>query len=235
MPNLTCEEIAVLALARASEFTDAYPKARSLMYRRIGVRQQQLFALASELNQDFYGSAASATLDAQKRADLQDIAAPVPTPEQIQRVEVYATDGNAAAPAVGTEIAIVPLGDLNAEDPPRATLRDLLLTQVGTDLAHVTDILVHYARVPQSYAPTDGDTAVEMPAPYDELLVIDLTLWLVRAARGLNEQIRAEAVTLLTAEESGLVDGWQTHVEHAIVTSSRFARPPGAARDEDGK
>jgi hypothetical protein len=233
--SLTLEEIAVLAMARASEFTDTYPKARSLMYRRIGLRQQQLFAIATDANQDYYGAAASATLDVNKRADLQDIAAPVPTPEQIQRIEVYATDGNPAAPAIGTEIALVPLGDLVAEDPPRATLRDLLFAQVGTDLAHVTDILVYYARVPASYAPTDGAIEVEIPAPYDELLVIDLTLDLIRSSRGLDAAIRTEAIQLLTAEESGLVSGWQTHVMHAVVTSSRFARPPGAVRDEDGK
>jgi hypothetical protein len=233
--SLTLEEIAVLAMARASEFTDTYPKARSLMYRRIGLRQQQLFAIATDANQDYYGAAASATLDVNKRADLQDIAAPVPTPEQIQRIEVYATDGNPAAPAIGTEIALVPLGDLVAEDPPRATLRDLLFAQVDTDLAHVTDILIYYARVPASYAPTDGAIEVEIPAPYDELLVIDLTLDLIRSSRGLDAAIRTEAIQLLTAEESGLVSGWQTHVMHAVVTSSRFARPPGAVRDEDGK
>ncbi|MGH3428478.1 MAG: hypothetical protein ACRDQZ_13075 [Mycobacteriales bacterium] len=223
------------AMARVSEFTDTYPKSRMLMYQRIGLRQQQLFAIATESNQDYFGSAASAPLDGLKRADLADIADPVPTPEQIQRVEVYGTDADPSAPAVGTEIAIVPLGDLVAEDPPRATLRDLVFQGVPPDLAHVTDILVYFARVSASYGGGDAATQVELPAPYDILLDIDLALYLIRGARGLDQSIRSEAIQLLSAEESGLVEGWTTHVTHAIVVSSRFARPPGATRDEDGK
>ncbi len=232
---LTCEEIAVLAMARVSELTDDYAKSRALMYRRIGVRQQQLFLTATEANHDYFGVAASATIDGNGRADLRDIADPVPSFEQIQKIEVYATDGNAAAPAIGTEISIVPLGDLNADDPPRATIRDMVLRQVGTDLAHVTEILVHYGRLPDNLTEDDADTETEIPTPHDELLVVDLAQWLLNGARGLDEDDRQKAIAQLASEESGLLTGWATHIEHAIPTTSRFTRPPHAPREEDGK
>lgn len=232
---LTCEEIAVLAMARVSELTDTFPKSRALMYRRIGVRQQQLFLAATEANHEYYGVAASATLDTNGRADLRDIADPVPSFEQVQKVEVYTTDGNPAAPAIGTEISIVPLGDLNADDPPRATLRDMVLRQVGTDLAHVTELLVHYGRLPDSYDATDADTATELPTPHDELLVVDLAIYLLNAARGMDEDQRQKAIAQLANEETGLLTGWQTHIEHSIPVTSRFTRPPHAPREEEGK
>lgn len=228
---LTYEEIAVLAMARVSEFTDTFPKSRSLMYRRIGVRQQQLFAAATESNHDFYGTAASAVLES-GMADLRDIDLPVDSPEQIQKIEVFAV-GAAPVYPVGTEISIVPLGDLDAEDPPRATLRDLLLKGVGSDLDTVTEILVHYARQPAlPDADEDGTTTTEIPSPHDELLVVDLALYLIRSARGVDQAARTEALTLFAGEEEGLLQGWQTHIEHSIPTSARFSRPPHAPREE---
>jgi len=229
---LTCDAIADLAIERVSEFTKTYPKSRASMFRRIGVRQQQLVLVATDANQDYYGVVSTANVDhaSGDRVDLADIADPVPTPEQIQRVEVNAISGG--GPAIGTNIAIVPLGDLNAEDAPRATLRHQILKGVGADLALVNEIRVYYALMPKAYLATDGATATEIPAPHDELLVVDLAMWLVNAARGIDPTERDKALGQLANEETGLLEGWKLHVERSIPMTSRFTRPPHAARKE---
>lgn len=232
---LTCEEIAVQAMARVSELTDTYSKSRTLMYRRIGVRQQQLVLAATEANQDYFGTVATGTVDhaSGDRVDLADIADPVPTPEQVQRIEVEATDGNPAAPPIGKEIAVVPIGDVDAEDPPRATLRRQILKGVGTDLLHVDVVRVYYARQPMSYGPTHRNEITEIPTPHDELLVVDLALFLLNGARGIEKDERDRAVAQLASEEAGLLEGFRLHVAHSIPMTSRFVRPPAAPRKED--
>lgn len=232
---LTCEEIAVLAMARVSEVTDTFPKSRALMYRRIGVRQQQLTLAATEANQDYFGTVAVGTVDhgAGDRVDLADIADPVPSPEQIQKIEVETTDGDPAAPVIGKEIAIVPIGDVDAEDPPRATLRRQILKGVGADLMHVNSVRVYYARQPASYGPTSALIVTELPTPHDELLVVDLAQYLLTSARGIERTERDGALARLASEEAGLLEGFRLHVAHSIPMTSRFVRPPAAPRKED--
>jgi hypothetical protein len=230
---MTPEEIAVLAMARCSEITDSYPKARSVMYRRIGVRQQQLFTIAAGINPDYYGTDAT-TLLVGGAADLADIADPVPTPEQITRVEVNSVAGGSPF-AVGREINVVPVADaLSAALPPRMTLRDGVLEGVAADLATVTGIRLYYSRQPKMIAPTDGAVPTEIPSPHDELLVVDLAMTLLKAATKISAAERGAAITSLANEEAGLLVGWQDHVENYGPVVSRFSRTPKGVESAEG-
>lgn len=224
---LTCEEIVVQAMSRVSDVTDSFPKTRSIMYRRIGVRQHQLFARAAKVNAEYFGTSSWATLDANGAADLADFISPVPTPEQIQMVTVHEIDVGSPY-AVGDEIALVSVADTGAELAPRMTLRDGVLRQVGTDLATVNAVRVWYSRQPDALGPTDKDTATELPTPWDELLVVDLTRHLLRSAKRTEE--RAAVLVALNEEETELLLGFDSHVADYAARRERFSRPPQGTR-----
>lgn len=228
---LTCEEIAVQALSRTADFTSA-TKTRSLMYRRVGVRQHQLFSVAGNHNPEYFGASAWSNLDANKAADLRDFIAPVPTPEQVQQVTIHTVAGGSPY-VVGREIAIVSVSDAGAELPPRMTLRDAVLRQVGTDLATVTAVRVWYSRQPVALGATSETTATELPTPWDELLVLDLARYLLRSAK--DSEARTKALQELADEETEMLAGFIAHVTNYSATRERFARPPQGIKSPEPK
>jgi hypothetical protein len=225
---ITCEEIAIEALARAAEFGAEVPATRSLMYRRIGVRQAALFAEAGRVNQDYYGVCAIATLD-NGAADLADIADPIPPLEAVTRVEVF--DAGTSGIAAGTEINLVTLNDQDAATAPRMTLRNNVLRAVGADLDDVVSVEVYYSRSAKRLGATDANTNVELQAPWDELLVVDLTRYLLRKAISIKPDVRAAALELLDGEEAEMMAGFIRHVAEYAPYQTRFGRPPFANRE----
>ncbi|HJX74917.1 MAG TPA: hypothetical protein VJ247_01090 [Gaiella sp.] len=217
--SLSVTEVIELALARMSEYTDQFPQSRLSMIRRVGVRQQQLFALAAETNIDYYGACAETVL-VNGACDLADIASPVPTPELITKIEV--DDPGTSTYATGDEINIVPSTDLAAELVPRMTLRDLVLEAVDTDLDGVASIMVFYSRLSTMYGAADADTLTEISSPYDELLVVDLAVYLLKQARGIDETVRAAALASLGDEEKTLLQGYLAHVTAYGPTRARM-------------
>lgn len=220
---MTIEEIAVQALARASEFSNSVPGARSTMYRRVGIRQQQLFARAARLNPDYYGVCATGALDT-GAVDLADLVAPVEAADSIMRIEI--ADAGASAYAAGQEVAVVPLADPDIEDAPRVTLRNRVIRGVGADLTGVTSLKVHYSRLPLAVAPTDAARVADLEEPHVELLVVDLAKYLVNKATGLQEVAQKAALAALDAEEHGLLDAFDGHVmEYVGSARARFLAP----------
>lgn len=220
---MTAEEAAILAMARTSEITDQYPATRSLMYRRLGLRQRELMGMAARRNPDYYGVCAVSTLDALTATDLNDIIEPVPTPELLQEVTV--ADAGTSQWASGTVINIVPRDQRDAELPPRATLRDLVLQGVDDDLANVVSVEIFYSRLSAEFGPFDKDSVLELQHPHNELLIIDLTRHLIRKATRLPANIRADVIQQLDAEEKPLLDAYLAHVDAYVPQTSRFTRP----------
>lgn len=228
--SLSCEEVAVQALARAAEVTETVPATRTLMYRRIGIRQQQLFAMGARVNSDYYGACAETNLIG-GAADLADIASPVPIPELVSKVCIE--DAGGSAYISGDEVNIVQTVDINAALAPRMTLRDLVLQEVGDDLTGVVSVMVYYSRLPKAYGPSDANTLTELSSPWDELLIVDLTKYLLRKARQLDEGARKLALDGLAAEESELLEGYITHVREYGPVQDRFGRSPAAVQRGD--
>lgn len=229
---MTYDEIADLAIARCAIFTRHFPSARSIMYRRIGVRLRQLQSRASRINGDYFGVYATAALAA-GAADLNDVIEPTPTPSQIQRITVNAVSGVGVV-AVGDEIHIVPSSDITAAIAPRMTMRDLVLEAVGGDLANATQIRVHYSKLAPVGSATSKDVQVELAEPYPELLVVDLAKHLLGLTTEMDSTKRTEAIALLTAEEQPMEADFYQHVAEYLPTEDRFARPPvGVAHSEE--
>lgn len=229
---MTYDEIADLAIARCSIFTRHFPSARSIMYRRIGVRLRQLQERAARINADYFGVYATAALAA-GAADLNDVAEPTPTPSSISKITVEAIAG-AGAVAVGDEIHIVPSSDITSAIAPRMTMRDLVLEAVGLDLANATSIRVHYSKLAPVGSATSKDVNVDLVEPYPELLVIDLAKHLLGMTTEMDSAKRTEAITLLAAEEAPMEADFYQHVAEYLPTEDRFARPPvGVAHSEE--
>lgn len=217
--SLTLEQITVLALARAGEVADIGPVPRSVAYRRIGIDQQLILEDAGRSNPEFYGAAATANLTAGV-ADFADVVPPVPTPALIQII-VIANPGTSGLLA-GTVINVVPFDDVESAIPPRATLRDLVLRQVGTELALITSVTMAYSRRSPMYLPTDGGTVVELASPYDELLVIRLAKWLVAKHPKASSPDAVQLITAMTSEENALTALFTGYVKSYAPMGSRF-------------
>lgn len=222
---MTADQVAELALSRAMEHSEEVPATRSLMYHRIGVRQQELFGLAARINPDFYGVCAKASLRDELgawvgAASLMDLGeVDTPKAEHVSRVEVY--DAGSSELEVGVEVHIVPLSDTSCAFPPRVTLRNHTLRQVGVDLVGVEKLEVFYSRMPLSIGPAGGDIALELPEQYQTLLVVDCARDLFRRSTALPG--RPALVAMMDQEEAPVLADYLLHVQRfAGALVSRF-------------
>lgn len=223
---MTAEEAVVQALARAMQFTDKAPSARSVLYRRLGVRQQQLYARAAALDADYAGICATGTLSS-GALDLADLSPTVSAAESITKVTIE--DKGTSSYAVGDDVNIVPSTDPDAGLAPRATIRDRVIRGVGTDLDGAVSLKVHYPKLPPALTATSKATALVMPEPHVELLVVDLALSMCRHVASTSEGAAqvAGGIELLSKEEEGLLAAWDEHVKnYAGGLTSRFGVPP---------
>lgn len=226
MANLSVEAVVLAGLARGQEYAANFPAVRSVLYRRVSIRQQELAAMAAKVNRDYFGVAADAVVT-DGAADINDIVTPVPTPEFIHLIEVAAVADEATTAAVGDSVSIVRLDDVTAEEAPRVTIRSGIIRHVGADLAEVTSLKVYYSRIPDALLPTeDGTTLVAIPSPYDELLVLDLAELIVdRTLRGTpDDKTKAVAMQALGGEVKEWEGKWLAHVAGYGVARTRFAR-----------
>jgi len=228
---VTYEEVVVAAMARGLDWDADFPSTRLPLYRRIGKRQQQLFTKASKVNPDYYGVKAGAALDANDELDLRDLEA-APSVDQaagVQRVEI--SDAGTSSYATGDKVSIVSVDDIEAELAPRMTLRDFVLKGVGTDLANVVSICVYYPRYPDMPAnDEDGSTVLQLSETYSELLVIDLTKYLVKKTLSIEADVKAKILETLNAEEQEELGIYLAEVgTFGVGQSRRFSEPPPTA------
>ena len=218
---MTFEDVRQAALARLMEYGDRWPHGRSAPYRRIGVRQQFLFALAARANPEYAGVCAVGGL-VDGVANFAAMEPPVLRPEAITLVEIH--DPGESDYEVGQRITIV-----TADDPdglaPRAFLRHRVLVGVGNELAGVATIKVWYPYIPEPASPDEGGSReVEIPDPYSELLVIDLARDYARKTIALEPDIRAAIIRMQDEEEGPLLAEWIAHVRGYAPLETRFAR-----------
>jgi hypothetical protein len=223
---VTAENAAVLALARARQHVAEPNESHALIYARLGLRQQQLFAHAAKINPDYFGVCANAALT-DGAVNLADIADPVPTPDLITRMEVLEPGESLLEP--GAEIHTVPLNDPNGAFPPRVTLRNHVIRSVGADLMGVGSIRIYYSRLPHPIPPAGRDVVLEMPGEHWMLLVLDAERDLYH--RSVPEGAdRAGLVERVTAEEAPMLAAWEAHVAgYAGNMQARFASQTGQA------
>lgn len=206
------EQIVQAALARATEFSDAVPSTRAVLYRRVAARQRQLAARAAEVNPDFLGADDTVAVEG-GAADLRELD---PTPLQITDVLVAAGAGYPA----GTRVALVPIAEPESGLAPRATLRDGVVRGVAGELDAVTSLRVCYARQPD--APEQATDEPELPpAEFHELLVVDLTKQMLAKVG----KLAGAAAEALAAEEAELTADFERYLRtYNRAAVSRFAR-----------
>lgn len=228
---MTYEEVVEAALARTLDWDGEFPSTRLPMYRRIGTRQQQLFSMASKVNPDYYGSEAGAPLDAQYRLDLKDLAGLADLDQALGVQRIIILDAGASSYTAGDEVNIVSIDDIDADLPPRVTIRDQIIKGVGTDLVDVVSLCVKYPRVsdmPENSE--DGTTDIQLIEAYQELLVIDLTKDLVRKCMSMDPTVKAAVQQVLNEEEQELLAMYMADVRaFAIGQHQRFGEPVSTA------
>ena len=217
---MTADEIIDAALARCTDLGATVPTARSVSYRRIGVRQGQLFSRAADVHPGYFGVSATVNLTAGSYA----LAGLTPKAERVTQVLV----GNKGTSGLnsGVEVNLVLLEDADAMLAPRAVLRDGVLTQVGADLAGVASVTIHYARRPSMTVV--GTTAMELPEQFQDLLVVDLSRQMIRKLLDVEPTRRDGWIGLLDAEEGELLTTFDSHVRHFVHGEQRRFRPASA-------
>lgn len=220
---MTLQEIVIQALARAADMNLQVPSAKSVMWRRISLRQQELFSRAAKINPDWSGVSAIAPLapwaGGAPALDLSDLIDPAEGADLISRIEI--ADKGASVYVAAQEVNIVSLVDQNIADPPRVIIRNRIVQAVGADLAGVLSLKVFYSRIP--LAMDTADCLVDVPMPHDELLVIDLTKWMAKKTIALSVETRTAIIASLDGEEKEALDNFDGYVARfSDATVARF-------------
>lgn len=228
----TLEQLVIAALARALDFDAEVPSTRQVHWRRLQLRQQQLFTMGSQLNPDYYGVAATGILDTNDSLDLKDLAttALVDQAVGIQRIEIE--NIGTSSFTTGDEVNIVSIDDVDADMSPRVTIRDFIIKSVGTDLNLVTSLCVFYPRIPDLIQEALGTETVQLPEQYQELLVVDLTREMVGKTLDMDQAAKGTAMGILATEESVLLERYvQEMATFQHGQKHRFSEPvPSSTR-----
>ena len=230
---MTYDEIIENAKSRSLDFGATFPTTKRVLYRRIEIRQQELFSAAARVNPDYFGVSATGTLDAEGNVDIKDqqASADVDPAANITRVEVEDA-GTHPTLVSGDEVHIVSLNDVRAALPPRMTLRNFVLRQVGTDLAGVISVCAFYGYRPENKTtPLDGSETAELPDVFQELLVYDIVKFLLKQTLDMDVATKTGALALLDTEESEMSASFVAEVtDYAGAQVSRFGDVKGAQR-----
>lgn len=219
MPT-TVDDLVERALTRINELTNSYPSTRGPMYERQGIRQRELFVRAAQINPDFYGRSVTQPLV----SGAVDLSALPDVPELVQRIEI-ASPG-ASGYLAGDDVAVVSLTDPSGELAPRMTVREGRAVQVGTDLTGVTSITIWYAFLPTPIPITaPPSTLLSLAQPWDDLLELDLSCWLLDQATALDAAVRKLTIDRWRAEEASKLSRFDAHLRTVTPTVGRFLPP----------
>jgi len=225
----TVEDVVVAALARCGDLGIPTGGTRSVMYRRASIRQQQLFSEVAKRNPEYFGQVALGTLvNGAVNIDTM-VLSNVTECEAVYRIEVGAQT-TPTPPAVDLyatdqKVSLVSVNDPNAGLAPRVTIQNRVIRQVGTDLATVTKVRVYYSTRPAMM--TAATSAVELPSPFEEVLVIDLAIWLIKQSAEVNDARKAVVLPALVGEQKEMETAL---LEHVLSFVSAFEGRFGSLR-----
>ncbi len=230
---MTWQEIVENAKARAIDFGTTFPSTDRPLFRRIEIRQQELFSAASRVNPDYFGVSAIGALDVNGAADLKDLETSLNTDPAASVVRVEVEDaGTHPSLVTGDEVNVVSVSDIAAALAPRMTLRNFILRQVGTELAGVVSVRAFYGYRPENKTtPLDGTEVAELPDVYQELLVIDLVKWMLKQTLEMQAETKAAAIAVMSEEEGEIQGAFMAEVsDYAGTQASRFGNVRGSQR-----
>lgn len=217
----TAEDLAVAALARCAEAGGEVPSTRSVLYRRLAVRQQELYAFVAGRNPDYSGRSAAVALT----AGVGDLSLVTPAVERVTHIQIL--NAGTSPYAVGLRVNPIAIEDPRAALAPRVLIRDNELIGYNSELDLVTSVTVYYAR--RSASTLLAATTIDLPDQFQELLVIDLARHIIRKMTTIDGQPRAGWLQFLDEEEKELMGQFEAHVAaFNAPMQSRFAEPRGA-------
>lgn len=203
---MNADAVVESALARIATVGDQPKGPRAPYYRRVSVRQQQLFVVAARIDPEYYGVCAIGTLE-DGAVSIAAMEPPVRTAAAITRIEVE--DPGESTLAAGTEIIPVRVQEREyAHDQPRVLLRNRAIIGLDDDLDGVTSIKVSYPYLPATI--DAGDDELELPDPFGELCVVDLAKWMLR--RIPETELVVQLLRTIEAEETALLEDWAGYV-----------------------
>lgn len=216
------KEIYERALAHALEFSPGVPDTISVAMERIEERTRELFTLANNVDEEYFGVCANTPVVAGTSADLKDVVKPLFTVDRVTKVVVY--DKGTSAYNNGDEVSIVPVNDPDVATAPRALLRNWVIIGWAGELANVAKIQVSYARQPLPIDPTTGpDTENELPVQFQGLLVLDLAKDMLARTVSIEPGSKQAALEYLGGKEEKLLAAFLAHVANfAGSRTSRF-------------
>lgn len=219
------------ALSRGLDLNLQAPAARSLLYRRMSLRQRGIFARAAQINPEYYGAEAIGTLT----AGAIDIDL-MPTDGVLEAeaiTKVLIEDKGTSGYDNGDQVSVIPDSEKAAAYyAPRVTIKNRVIAQVATDLTLVTSIRVHYSYRPVALLDAeDGTSTVSLEDPFDELLVLDIYRWLLKKTLGLDAAIKDAAIKVVGEEEAELLATFDDHIRNYVPGMiARNAQQQGRVR-----
>lgn len=231
---MTFDQIVEAALSRAMDFGQDFPTTRRVMYRRIEIREQEIFSLAARVNPDYFGVNAEGFLDSLGDVDLRTldlVGSAIDPTSSVTRVEIQ-QPGTHPSLVCGQEVSLVTPNDREAALPPRMWLRNFTLHAVPGDMVGVVSVCIYYAYRPAPRTlPMTGAESSELPSVYQELLVLDLTKWLLKQSISMSTEIKVAATEILNAEEQAMVGTFSQEIQdYAGAQVSRFGSVVGGQR-----
>ncbi len=231
---MTWDEIIEQGRARALDFGADWPSATSVLYRRIQVRQQEIFSTANRINPDYFGQNTVGALDANGDVNMAslDVEGSVVDPTAaVTRVEIQ-NPGSHPTLVRGDEVAIIPHNDPDAGIAPRMTLRSFILHAYCGDMDGVSSVCIYYGFRPAlKPMPMDGSETSDLPSVYDELLVLDVTKFLVKLTMELATERKVAALGVVQEEIDAMLTTFIAEVaDYAGAQVSRFGSVVGGQR-----
>jgi len=231
---MTFDDIVDNALARALDFGNDFPSTRRVMYRRIEVHEQDLFTQAARVNPDYFGVNTLGTLSPEGDVDfatLEALGSTVDPATAITRVEIE-DPGTHPTLMCDDEVSIVSSHDPDAAVAPRMWLRNFVLHGYNDDLDGVVSVCIYYAYRPANRTqPMDGTETAELPVVFQELLVLDLTQWLLKQTISMDAERKTAAIAVLEAEAADMMTRFLGEVaDFAGGQVSRFGSVLGGQR-----
>lgn len=231
---MTFDQIIEAAKSRAFDFGANFPTTSLTLYRRIEIRESEIFGLANRANPDYFGKNLVGTLTARGDFNLATIDAAGSTVDPASTITKIEIEDPGTHPTFqcGDKVTIISHTDPDAGISPRVWLRNFVVHGYKTDLDGVVSLCVYYGYRPAPRTlPYDGTETSELPSVYQELLVIDLIVWMLRQSLSMDTEKKAAALGLLTEEETQTMAGFMAEVEdYSGGQVSRFGSVVGGQR-----
>lgn len=225
---MTADEVLESAMSICTDLGATVPSAKSVWYRRLGIRQGQIFTLITNIDPDYFGVSSVVTLVAQAYA----LSGLTPKCDRVNDVRVL--DPGSSGLRLKERVNLVQLEDADAHIPPRAVIRDQVLVGLDSDLSGVASVTIHYARRPAASASIVGASVIELPDQFTDLLTLDLARQMLRKLLDVEPARRDGWLELLSGAEADLLGVLDTHVRYFVGGEQRRfspASPPVAGTD----